>query len=338
MDPGESRDPDLDLTGRPLSPAYTLFDPNVQSAAAVELPRRRAASDLPRKFALGVSIMLAALLSACSPLRTFNSIVPKDGGGERIARAEAYGQHPRQRLDLYGPKVRGRGDDRPLPIIVFFYGGSWQTGMREGYGFVGRALASSGFLVAIADYRLVPEVRFPAFLEDSGAAVRWVRANAARFGGDPSRIVLVGHSAGAYNAAMTALDPQWLGSDRQAVRGLVGLAGPYDFLPFDIAVSRAAFGAAPDPAATQPINFASAGDPPALLLHGAKDTTVLPRNSHELARRLRAAGVEARVKLYPELGHVGMITAFARPLRGRAPVLQDVVQFAREVTDAPQAD
>jgi len=184
----------------------------------------------------------------------------------------------------------------------------------------------------------VPEVRFPAFVEDGAAAVRWVRANAGRFGGDPSRIILLGHSAGAYNAAMIALDPQFLGPDRQAVKGLIGLAGPYDFLPLNSPVTRAAFGAAPDAQATQPIAFASAGDPPTLLLHGGQDRTVHPRNSDKLAARLNQAGVAARVKLYPELGHVGMITALARPLRGRAPVLQDVVSFAREVTNANSAE
>lgn len=282
-----------------------------------------------------MAMLLSALLSACSPLRTFNSVVPKDPGGALLLRGGAYGEHTLQRLDIYGPRRRGHAapaSGEPLPIIVFFYGGSWQSGTREGYGFAGRALAANGFIVAIPDYRLVPEVRFPAFLEDGASAVRWVRANAARLGGDPSRIVLVGHSAGAYNAAMIALDPRWLGRERAAVRGLVGLAGPYDFLPLDGPITRSAFGAADDLAGTQPINFASAGDPPSLLLHGSGDSTVYPRNSRELARRLNAAGVDARLKLYPALGHIGIVTALARPLRGRAPVLRDIVRFAREVT------
>ncbi len=284
---------------------------------------------------------LTALLSACSPLRSFNALVPKDRGAEAIERGAAYGAHPRQRLDIYRPRQTARGAGaaahEPLPIIFFLYGGSWQTGEREGYGFAGRALAARGFLVAVPDYRLVPEVRFPAFLEDGAAALRWVRANAARLGGDGSRIVLVGHSAGAYNAAMLALDPRWLGEDRRAVRGLIGLAGPYDFLPLSGPITTAAFGGAADPRQTQPIAFASAGDPPALLLHGAKDNTVYPRNSRQLGERLRAAGVEARVKLYPEVGHVGIVTALARPFRGKAPVLVDVAAFAREVTAQPEA-
>jgi acetyl esterase/lipase len=283
-------------------------------------------------------LMLASIssaLSGCSPLRTFNSLVPKDSRGEVHLRGAAYGTHPRQRLDIYRPRQRGRDAravQRPLPIILFIYGGSWQSGTREGYGFAGRALASKGFLVVIPDYRLVPEVRFPAFVKDGAAAFRWARANAAALGGDPSRIVLVGHSAGAYNAAMLALDPRWLGEERRALRGFVGLAGPYDFLPLTGPVTRAAFAGASNLRETQPISFASAGDPPSLLLHGSRDTTVYPRNSLALAERLRIAGVGAHAKLYPQLGHVGIVTALARPFRGRAPVLDDVAAFAHGVS------
>jgi len=271
---------------------------------------------------------LFAFLSACSPLRTFNTLIPKDRGSELAARALSYGSHPRQKLDIYRPK----SGSAARPVIVFIYGGSWQSGERQDYAFVGRALAERGFLVAIPDYRLVPEVRFPGFLEDNAAAFKWVVANASRFGGDPSRIVLIGHSAGAYNAAMLALDPRWLGSDRRAVKGFVGLAGPYDFLPLDDPSTIAAFGGEKNLATTQPINFASAGDPPSLLLHGAKDDLVYTRNSQGLRDRLVGAGVDARLKIYGELGHIGMITAFARPLRGRAPVLDDAARFAAEVT------
>jgi acetyl esterase/lipase len=212
-------------------------------------------------------------------------------------------------------------------VIVFFYGGSWNSGEREAYSFVGRALAARGFLVAVADYRLVPEVRFPAFLEDCAAAVRWVVAHAAGYGGDGARVVLAGHSAGAYNAAMLALDPRWLGAARSAVRGLVGLAGPYDFLPLDSAVTRAAFGGAGNLKLTQPVHFGRADAVPALLLSGAEDRTVRPVQTKRLAER-----IGAEVRLYPGTGHVAILAALAMPLRRKAPVLADVARFAREVT------
>ena len=265
-----------------------------------------------------------------SPVTAFNAFVLKDPGARLLARDLAYGQHPRQQLDLYAPRRLPAGGG--LPVIAFFYGGSWASGVRQGYGFVGRALAARGFLVAVADYRLVPEVRFPGFVEDAAAAVRWLFEHAAEHGGDPERIVLMGHSAGAYNAAMVALDPQWLGSHRSRICGLIGLAGPYDFLPLKGAVTRAAFAEGKDLEATQPVRFAHEGAPPTLLLHGGQDRTVLPRNSKALTKAIAAAGGEARLKLYPQLGHVAILTALSLPFRSRAPVLADAVDFASQVS------
>jgi acetyl esterase/lipase len=281
------------------------------------------------------AIGATAALPGCTRLTAFNTLVPKDGGARIVADGAAFGSGPRRKVDVYAPAVRQDADGRrvrPWPVILFLYGGSWQSGTRAGYGFVGRALAARGFVVAIPDYRLMPEVRFPGFLEDNAAAFRWLRAHAAGFGGDPDRVVLVGHSAGAYDAAMLALDPRWLGADRRAVRGFAGLAGPYDFLPFDDPIAVAAFGGWAVPAETQPISFADAGDPPALIAWGAADERVRPANSKALAAQLRAAGVAVETREYPGIGHVGILTAFARPLRQRAPVLDDVARFAERVT------
>ena len=271
---------------------------------------------------------LAALLAvaACSPLKTFNAVIPKDGASSQVAEAVAYGPLDRQKLDIFSPDgPAATGATRP--VVVFFYGGSWNSGTRTGYDFVGRALAARGYVTLVPDYRLVPQVRYPAFVEDGAAAVRWARANVASYGGDPDRIVLVGHSAGAYIAAMLALDERWLAADRTAVKGWVGLAGPYDFAPFDGEVTRAAFGNWPDPAETQPITWAGAGDPPTLLLTGADDTTVEPRNSRELAEKLRDAGVPVEVKVYEGVSHVGIITSIAKPFRGNSPALDDIAAF-----------
>lgn len=265
---------------------------------------------------------------AIDPLASFNALVPKDRASVRVAEGVAFGEGPRLKLDVYAPRA---ASGRARPVIVFLYGGSWSSGRRQGYAFAGRALAARGFVVVIPDHRLVPEVRYPDFLLDCAAAVRWARREAARFGGDPGRIVLVGHSAGAYNAAMLALDPSLLGGDRRAVRGFAGLAGPYDFLPLDDSATLAAFGRWPRPRETQPITHAAAGAPPALLLHGEADVRVKPRNSRALAERLRAAGNDVRVKLYPDLGHVAILTALAVPFRRRAPVLSDVAAFAHEI-------
>ena len=277
---------------------------------------------------LPLILLLPLAIAACSPLKTFDALVPKDGGGELAERGIDYGTDPRQKLDVYVPKATGT----ERPVVVFIYGGSWSSGTRDGYQFAGRALAAQGFVVVIPDYRLVPQVRFPGFVQDGAAAVRWAMANAARFGGDGQRIVLMGHSAGAHIAAMLALDEQWLGQDRVAVRGFVGLAGPYDFLPLDPGAAQNALGNWPRPAETQPITYAGAGDPPTLLLAGAKDDTVKPRNSTALADKLKSAGVDATATIYPKVGHVGIVTALSEPFRGKAPVLADTAAFVRRVT------
>jgi acetyl esterase/lipase len=264
-------------------------------------------------------------LCACSPLHMFNALVPKDGGGGRIA-TFSYGPDARQQMDLYRPT---HASGSALPVIVFIYGGSWDSGDRRGYAFVGKALAAKGFLVAIPDYRLVPDVHYPAFLEDNAAAVRWVAAHAPDYGGQAGRLVLVGHSAGAYNAAMLALDPRWLGADRKVVRGFVGLAGPYDFAPFVDKAVQNAFAGVVDEASTQPIHYARADSPPALLATGDRDTVVRPRNSDALAEALRAQGVPVERLTYPRVGHAGLITAFAVPLRGKADILEQTDRFAR---------
>ena len=260
-------------------------------------------------------------------LTLFNALMPKEWGSRRIASSLPYGSDPRQTLDLYAPRKAG-----PWPVIVFFYGGAWESGHRQGYGFAARALAAKGFVVAVPDYRLVPAVRYPGFVEDGAAAVRWARGHAAEHGGDSERIVLAGHSAGAYIAAMLALDPKWLGEDWAAVRGLAGLAGPYDFLPLDDPASIAAFGDWPNLEETQPVAHAGPGAPPALLLHGEPDTRVKVRHSIALAKALTAAGNDARLSLYPGLSHTGIVTALAMPLRRQAPVLAEMAAFAREVT------
>lgn len=277
-------------------------------------------------FSLLPFTTLAALISGCATVTTFNALVPKDGGGDLAASDIAFGDHPRLKLDVYRPES---GDGR-APVVLFVYGGSWDKGRRQDYAFVGRALAARGFVTVIADYRLVPEIRFPAFLEDNARAVRWVRDNIAAHGGDVRRLFLLGHSAGAYNVAMLALDPRWLaavGLSPAMIRGVAGLSGPYDFLPLDTAATIAAFSSARDLPRTQPINFAHSDAPPMFLATGDEDTTVRPKHTRAMAAKLRSLGAAVTERVYPGIGHAGMVTAFARPFRGRAAVLEDVAGF-----------
>ena len=275
--------------------------------------------------------LLALTLGGCANLATFNRIAPHDSGGHRVAEGQPFGPGPRQTLDVYAPRAPSSGR---LPVIVFLYGGSWDSGDRGDYGFIGDAFASRGFVTVIPDYRIAPDV-FPTFVEDGASAIRWVRDHVSSYGGDPDRIVIVGHSAGAYNAAMLALDARYLrdaGVDAHTVKGVAALSGPYDFYPFDVPASRSAFGGAPDPQATQPVHFARGDAPPLFLGWGADDTIVGRHNIVNLEAAIRARGGAVEAKIYPHVGHVGLMLALARPLRGRAPVFDDVLAFARRVT------
>lgn len=269
----------------------------------------------------------SALLSACSPLGLLDALTPADAGGRLAASGIAYGPDERHRLDVYLPEQAARR----APVMVFLYGGGWNSGERSDYGFVGRAFAAQGFVTVIPDYRLVPQVRFPAFVEDGALALRWVRDHIAAYGGVPSGIALSGHSAGAYTAMMLALDGRFLaraGLPSRFIRSVAGLAGPYDFLPLDDPRSIAAFGDYPRPAETQPISFAGSHAPRVFLATGDEDETVRPRNSVSLAEKLQAAGAAVALKRYPGLGHAGILLALNTAFRNRAPVLADIVRFA----------
>lgn len=243
------------------------------------------------------------------------------GAAKRVARDLPFGAHPRQRLDIYAP----RQGAAPWPVLVFFYGGNWDSGDKQDYGFVGRAFAGLGYLTVLPDYRHTHEQPYPAFMADAGAALAWLREHVADFGGDPARIAAAGHSAGAYIAVTLALDPRW--GAAPAIRAAIGLAGPYDFLPFDSPVTERTFGHAEDLEATQPVNFVRPDAPPLLLITGDADTTVRPRHSQALATRLQAAGGDAALILYPGISHTGPLKALARPFRGHAPVPPDIVSF-----------
>ena len=239
----------------------------------------------------------------------------------------AYGNDARQKLDIYLPKQNAKGSSA---VLIFFHGGSWRDGEREGYGFLGRAFASRGFVTVIADYRKAPRVRFPAFVEDTAAAIAWVHANIAKHDGDAERIFIMGHSAGAHIAMMTALDPQWLAAQNlttDVIKGVIGLAGPYDFLPLTSDSSKIALGQWPDLTETQPITFARGDAPPLLLLTGDKDTVVKPRNSKILSAKIQALGGKQQLQIYPDVDHADIIMAVARPFRQKAPVVADVVNF-----------
>ena len=277
-----------------------------------------------RLFTAGLGGLAASLGIACSPLGVMNALSPRDRSARRVARGIAYGEDGRQTLDLYAPTETGT-----WPVVVFFYGGGWDSGSKDLYGWAAQALAAQGFLVALPDYRIVPEVHFPAFVEDAAAATAHVFRIAAEHGGDPRRLAVSGHSAGAHLAMMIALDRRYMAAAgaSEVIRAAAGLSGPYEFLPFDVDASINAFGQWPNPAETQPISYARDDAPPVWLAHGERDETVHVEDSILLAQAIDRAGGRIELKLYPELDHPSTLAAFSPMFRRRAPVLSDLSGF-----------
>lgn len=269
------------------------------------------------------------LLGACSPTAVLNALAPREG--VTLTRDVAYADGAGHGLDIYAPTAAAVAASASAPVVVFFYGGNWESGSKEMYRFVGATLAARGVLTVIPDYRLYPQVRFPTFIDDAAAAVAWTRDNAARFGGDPHRLFLMGHSAGAQIAALLALDASYLQAvgltPQRDLCGVIGLAGPYDFLPLRSATLKAIFGPETEWPRSQPINFVSTQAPPTLLLAGQDDTTVEPGNTLRLAARLRASGASVEDELYPGVGHKSLVAAFSGPLTFLAPTREAVLHY-----------
>jgi len=273
------------------------------------------------------ALAFAAALTGCAAVSTtaLNSMEPD--GGVVATRDIVFQDGRRGALDVYRPPDA----DGHSPVVVFYYGGSWTFGARWQYAFLGKALARRGVVVVIPDYRLYPEVRWPSFLEDCARAAAWAKAHAADYGGDPKQMFLMGHSAGAYNALMLAEDPRWLrgaGMDPSDLRGVIGLAGPYEFPQRRPRGLRPIF----EPGAAdriEPIDYADGRGPPLLLATDDHDDKVSPTATLHMADKVRAAGGEVEVREYPGLSHVLLVGALAAPLRHQAPVLQDILDFVR---------
>lgn len=280
------------------------------------------------RLQLLTSVMLMIGLCGCTRFDLLNATVPHIG--YLPTRDLAYGPLPRQKLDVYRP------DSIPAsaPVVIFFYGGDWQNGKKADYFFAAQALVSRGFVAVLPDYRLYPSVTFPAFVNDGALAVRWVHDNIHIFGGDPSHVYLMGHSAGAHIVALLTLDGHYLkdvGLDRNSIRAAVALSGPYDFFPskedwgvFGITSRQQA----PDPK-MEPINFVDGREPPMLLIQGLKDKTVNPDNATRLAARIRSRGGTVLLIEHPGLAHIEPVLALAWSFRWIAPVLDEAATYLR---------
>jgi acetyl esterase/lipase len=285
---------------------------------------RRPRALLPPGFA---TALLAVALAGCNTLYFAAANLPAHFAGASRHAGIAYAPGPRGKLDIYRPA--GASPSAPRPVIVFFYGGAWTGGERSEYRFAATALSELGYVVVVPDYRLYPEVRFPSFVEDGAAAVAWTVQHIAAYGGDPARLVLMGHSAGAYAAAMLSVEPRYLDRasvDPARVTGLITLSGPMYLRP-NTPTLHMIFSAPYGPEDWQVTARVTRRVPPALIIHGNDDTLVGTDNSQLFADRLRAAGGEVTLKLYAHCDHVCPLAALSLPARRRAPTLADVAAF-----------
>ncbi len=247
----------------------------------------------------------------------------------------AFGKLPRQKLDIYSPNLKLEAQaTKPLKVVIFYYGGSWDSGERGDYKFVGEALASMGYIVVIPDYRVYPDVLFPALMEDPALAAKWVKDNINRYQGDANQVFLAGHSAGAHIAVMMAVNAEYLA--KQSLKptdfvGVIGLAGPYDFLPLKSARLKTIFGSDAEQLKSQPINFVDGNNPPMLLAVGLKDGTVWPRNSYNLAEKIKKNSGLVQVVKFENYGHIDMAAKLAKPLRGNGELLKVVIDFIQNI-------
>lgn len=275
------------------------------------------------------------LLSGCQAA-LFGAVNARQPAGDTVAHHDiAYDTSDGLALDVYAPP-----NAKNAPVVVFLYGGSWKSGKRQWYRWVGESLAAKGIVVVVPDYRLWPKARLDGFVGDAAKAVRWSRDHVGEYGGSASRLFVMGHSAGGHIASLLATDVSRLGAVGMKPRdlsGFIGLAGPYDFLPLKRDDFIDMFGHTPaEQARSQPVNFVDGDEPPALLLQGRDDSTVRPANALSLQERYEANGERAQVKLYPDMGHMGILFA----LRGRkndAPVLDDIVRFVEHTSPAGPA-
>ena len=286
----------------------------------------------------GTGLLLVLLGSAaCSSLGAFNAVIPDRYATKYLALP--YGAMPRHKLDVYLPEGAelSKSAQHKLTTVVFFYGGAWSSGDRIEYEFMASALTEAGFIAVIPDYRLHPDVSFPAFVDDAASAFCWVLQNIEQYGGQANRVAVMGHSAGAHIASLIHYDESYLARtcpETGQPAAFIGLAGPYDFLPLVSPTMQSIF-PANSRHDSQPVNFVDGSEGPALLMHGMLDVRAKPRNSAALAEEVTKVGGVVDLKIYDKQEHVDVLLAFASPLRWMAPVFADTRNFLQATFSVP---
>lgn len=286
---------------------------------------------IPR-FSPLIPVLLAAsltafLLNSCTPARVVSAVnTSNPAWGLRVARDQAYGPDTRHKLDIYAPKP---APDQARPLILFIHGGSWTGGDKSEHAFVGESLARAGYVTGVMNYRLAPQHRYPAYVQDAALALRWLRQHATEYGASPDNVFVVGHSAGGFNAVELVNNTRWLREVNvpvSSLRGVIGIAGPYsyDFRQFP---SRNAFPERGVPDDIMPDRHVRPDAPPHLLLVAENDTVVYPQNALNMEAALKKAGVPVERRVLPRLNHITIIGAVARNLSFLGGTRAEIISF-----------
>ena len=288
----------------------------------------------PKRISVGVTAALAVggialatqQVQALSALAIVNGIT--SNGGVGVSKNILYGDEPNQDLDIYYPKPLTKAmksknvtDDNAIndsyPMVVFVHGGSWESGSKDEYAFVGQSLAQAGYVTAVINYRKAPEHVYPDYVQDAAQAIAWSYKNAKSLHADPKRLAVIGHSAGAFNAVAAVANEDFLapyGVKPKDIAAVIGIAGPYsyDFRKFS---SRTAFGSDATPETEMPDRQIKGEQPPYLLLTAEKDKIVHVTNTTKMTQALKAAGVRVETGEIAGASHATSIGAMAPPLR-----------------------
>lgn len=269
--------------------------------------------------------MTFLLLNSCSPERLVNTVNATNAPrGLTVVKDQRYGPDARNVIDVYAPQ-----DARNAPVALFIHGGSWTGGDKSDHAFVGDSLARAGYVTGVMNYRLAPQNRYPAYVQDAALALKWLRDNAGKYGGNAQNVFVMGHSAGGFNAVELVVNERWLREVNvpvSSVRGVIGVAGPYsyDFRQFP---SKNAFPEGGLPEDIMPDRHVRKDAPPHLLLVAANDTVVYPQNALNMEAALKKAGVSVERKVLPRLNHVTIIGAVARNLTFLGGTRAEVIRF-----------
>lgn len=272
-------------------------------------------------------------MSGCSSTGLFllNSSVKLKAGHE-VTKNLAYGDHAWQKLDLHIPAAKSGA---VKPVLVFFYGGSWYTGKKEQYFFAADAFTRLGYLVVIPDYLKAPHAKFPQFIQDGAASIAWVKNNIARYGGNPDAIFVAGHSAGAHLGGLLFSDPSYLqahGLEPRSVRAFAGMAGPYNFTPTEEKFIKV-FGKE-NFEKMKMMNHIDGDEPPMILMHGLKDSTVGVANKNASIEKLQAAQVPFKDVEYAKASHIGILLSLTPRFSEQASTVTDIHRFFQTLLTA----